>query len=355
MKRKPNTYHQVAIDTRPQELKDRDFLHEELALGAAKIEYTTRAKARKEMLKYYAENQKSTSSCAAHSGALCLGIIESIRSGSYKRLSPSFIYRNRINYPEEGMIVANVGKIGKDMGTCLMSTLPTPSTETDINKIILTEAQKSEALQFRAGNYFSIYSKSIDEYARIANNLELPIALFVWGSVKEWSMEIPEVLDVKLTLDTAPVRHLVTILPNTAHIYRGKKYFIVQDSSPFGKKTHRYITEDWLLKRVVMGLYWLQLPPVAPLDNSKKFKEFHTDLVVGSIGPEVTRVQEFLKSQGYFPDMNCTEYFGGITYDAVCKFQEANRNFILAFFNMDKPNGKWLSRTQEAANRIINS
>ena len=61
--------HQVLIDNRPQKEKEKDYLHEELALGGSLVEYLTRKEADKSKKKYPIANQLQTSSCAAHSGA----------------------------------------------------------------------------------------------------------------------------------------------------------------------------------------------------------------------------------------------------------------------------------------------
>lgn len=345
-------HHQVLLDNRPVAEKEKDYLHEELALSALPIEYTTRAKAKKEIGKYFAENQFGTSSCAAHAGALCLGILEVREGKTYKRLSPAFIYRKRKNYPSEGMYVEDNGEICRKFGSCPYELCPTPKTEKDINATFITGVMEDYAKPFRGGNYFAL-GTNIDDYANVANNLELPIKLFVWGSVAEWSMETPAVLDPKLTLEKAPVRHLVTILPNTAHIYKKKKYVIIQDSSHFGKKTHRYVSEDWFKARVVIGQYHLTLPN--PEKETTPFKYVFTkDLKVGDTGMEVNAMQEFLKSQGFFPNMPTTQFFGGISRKAVEDFQMAHANKILAFFGLTKPTGYWGQKTREVANKIIN-
>ena len=91
-------HHQVLIDDRPVKEKEKDFLHEELALGNSLVEYLTRKQADKSKKKYPVANQFSTSSCAAHSGALSLGIQEVYEDRPFKVLSPMFIYRKRKNW-----------------------------------------------------------------------------------------------------------------------------------------------------------------------------------------------------------------------------------------------------------------
>lgn len=344
-------HHQVLIDDRPIKEKEKDYLHEELALSSIPVEYLTRVKAKKQIGKYFAENQGNVGSCCGHGTALAGGILKVREGKPYQRLSPAFIYRQRKNYPNEGMYVVDAGDILKKNGSCLETYCPTPHNTVDMDNLFLTGEMYDKAKPFRAGSYFALGNK-IDDYANIANNLELPIILFVWGSVKEWSMETPEILDENLTLENAPIRHLVTILPNTAHIYKKKKYVIIQDSAHFGKKTHRYVSEDWFNKRVVMGQYWLTLDNAEP--TPPPLYDFKVNLKVGDTGEEVRRMQEFLKSQGFFPDMPCTGYYGGISRKAVEDFQIKYSNKILAFFGLTKPTGYWGEKTREMANNIIN-
>lgn len=344
-------HNQVLIDDRKPKEKEKDFSHKELAFSQVPPDYTTKAKAKKQIGKYFAENQKQTGSCVAHAAALCAGILEEIEGKKYERFSPAFIYRQRKNYASEGMYVVDSGNILREHGCPFRDYCFTPTTEEEINNIFLTGEMYDKAKPYRAGAYITIYSKNIDDYIQVANNIGLPISLNVWGSVAEWSKEVPEVLDYKLSIDKAGVQHEVVILPNTGYIEKGKKYVIVQDSAWFGGKTHRHLSEDWFQNRVVMGLYWLTLPN--PLDQPYAFKhKFTLNLKVGDSGKEVRMLQDFLKSRGYFPSIETTGYFGGITRKAVEDFQEAYRNKILAFFGLNKPTGYWGEKSREVANQL---
>ena len=173
--------HQVLIDNRPQKEKEKDYLHEELALGGSLVEYLTRKEADKSKKKYPIANQLQTSSCAAHSGALSLGIHETYEDRPFKVLSPMFIYRKRINYPSEGMYVHDVGDICRKFGACPYELLPTPRTEAEANSVFITGKMEDEAKPYRSGEYFSLTKPIMDEYVRICNNLELPIRTIVTG------------------------------------------------------------------------------------------------------------------------------------------------------------------------------
>jgi len=324
--------HQVLIDNRPLEAKQKDFDSREIVASSTGVKYLTKAKAVKTIGLYPERDQKSESSCAANAGAECLGHHEVVEGREFKRLSSSFLYRLRSNFDKEGMYVYNLGALGSEVGTCLDSTLPIQGTEALVNKVVITEAMKKEAKQFRGGAHFGITTLNIDDYVAVCNGLGLPATLFVWGSSEEWSKEIPEVLDENLTLEKAYVRHLVTILPNSGYIYKKKKYFIIKDSAHFGGKVYRHISEDWVKRRVVMGLYWLTLPNPSVDQTSPKisFKySFTRNLTVGDTGVDVVNLQDALRELGYFTYPESTGYFGGYTRSAVKALQNAFKEEIL--------------------------
>jgi hypothetical protein len=338
------------IDNRSDKLKAKDFDHREIASSPI-VEYTTRAKALKIAKTYELEDQFGTLSCAAHSGARCLAIHEVIEGRKYQRLSPAFIYRQRVNYGSEGMFVYDLGDIAKEKGACLFNTLPTPKTEALINGLKIDADMKKEALPFRGGNYIAVNDKSIESYANISNNLKLPCTLFVWGSVAEWSKETPEVLDEKLTLEKAYVRHLVTILPNTAHTYKKKKYLIIIDSSTFGGRHLRYISEDFIKRRTVMGQYWLNL--ITEKDVDLPVYTFDKDLKYGDENNDVFALQTVLQSLAYFPvNIKPTGFFGGITLKAVKDFQKKYEFDILISIGLKEPTGFVGKKTREKLNSL---
>lgn len=338
------------IDTRPREEKDKDYDHRELAFSAIPADYTTRAKATKIAKQYLLENQGATSSCAAHAGARCLAILAC--KLQYQRLSPAFIYRQRFNLPDLGMYVYDLGNIGRKFGACPYDMLPTPKTEKEINAVVITDEMRKAAEAFRGSDSITINTKNIEDYANVANNLELPVTVFVWGSVKEWSKEVPEVLEQTLTLENAAIRHLVAIVPKTAHVYKKKKYVTILDSSPFGKIYIRHVSEDYFTKRTVCGLYWLKKPEVQKGKLPKY--TFTKDLWVGCIGEDVRMLQEALRSLGFFTYPESTGYFGGITRKAVEDFQSAYANKILKAVGLSKPTGYFGASTRKQLNAILN-
>jgi len=67
-----------------------------------------------------------------------------------------------------------------------------------------------------------------------------------------------------------------------------------------------------------------------PVQNTPSPSSYTRDLTIGSIGPDVMRLQQFLNNQGYFiaatgagSPGNETTYFGPATQSALMKFQKA--------------------------------
>jgi hypothetical protein len=335
-------------DNRNKKQKSKDFLHEELDFGTSP-EWLTRSKALKSTTKYEKFDQKRTSSCVANSGALALGIDNEFEGNGFAKLSPAFMYRLRVNYPDEGMYAYDIGNIGKNFGSCLFETLPTPSTEKAINNIKITDNQKEEAKTYKAKNYVFMNKPTIDQLKNIANTGE-SILVSIFAKTNEWSQEYPEIKYPDLEREDATIKHVITVLPNSAYEYRGKKYVIVQDSAWFGGKNIRHLSEEFVEKRLRYGLYYKNLPNPTP-SKEKKINftyRFNRNLKVGMRGADVVKLQEALRDLGFFNYPVATGYFGGITRKAVIDFQEYYANDVLKYFGLSKGTGYvgWTTRAK---------
>ena len=332
-------------DNRSEKKKERDFLHEELNFGSG-AEWLSRTEAKKSEDLYYKENQKSTSSCAGHTGTLMLAVNNYLETANEeRRLSRAFFYRKRVNYPNEGMYGYDVGNIGVKFGTCRDELLPTPATERAINAVKITKKMEEDAKVFRALKYIFLNKPTIFQLKNIANSNKA-IGISIFATTKEWSKEFPEMEDVNLERKNANIHHLVTVLPNSGYEYRGKKYVIIQDSAWFGGLNIRHISEDWVNSRVRYGLYFIDLPnPTPSKEKSISFRyNFYRHLKVGDRGADVVKLQEALKELGFFTYKDCTGYFGGISMKAVIDFQEYYANEVLKFFGLVKGTG-YVGRT----------
>jgi hypothetical protein len=314
----PTRFTGVIDDTRSPQEKEKDYLHEEIA-SATVPEYRTKAEILPITEKYYKENQVATSMCVPHGTTLALGIFLEQLRGEYIRLSKTFVYRFRVNFPQEGMIGGNAGDILIDRGSCLFDTAPTPQTEREANAIVITQNMIEEAKLNKGPKYVSIkYPNDIDTLASLATK-GIAVPIFIYATIREWAREFPNLSD-NPSLDTAPVRHCVCVLPNSGFIENGVKYVAVQDSSKFGGLTIRYLSEEFIQKRVYFGMYFVNLV-IAPAGRKPKYL-FTKPLAVGSRGMEVTMLQKCLQYEGLFPSKEpASGYFGGITRNAVNAFQ----------------------------------
>lgn len=81
---------------------------------------------------------------------------------------------------------------------------------------------------------------------------------------------------------------------------------------------------------------------------------FVKHLRFGVFDPEVKKVQQFLKDQGFFPkDQETTNYFGPITLSAVKKFQAKFSKEILQPWGITQPTGYWFITTKKQANKLV--
>jgi len=142
----------VVEDFRNEDLKKKDWFHEEIALGA---QYSTYATKEDVKFKYPFENQRTTSSCVAHATALCMGIDNELEGNGFIRLSPYYIYRQRMNYPSEGMILADSGEIAKDYGSCPVEYIREPDSESQANAL---ESGSTTATTWCIGGVDGVFS-----------------------------------------------------------------------------------------------------------------------------------------------------------------------------------------------------
>jgi len=330
------------IDNR---VEKKDFSHLEIGRSSVPT-YLTKAKAEKVIKQYEARNQKTTSSCGAHAAELAHSI------DTEEKHEPAFIYRQRANYPAEGMWHYDIGDILVKKGANLNKNIE--KTEAIYNAYNPTQEDISEALKYHQEAYIVLENDkfTIDDIAYIVNDLQRPLILFVFWNGKEWNTDFP-VANGDLDNFFAQYRHYVTVLPNSAYTYKKQKFVIIQDSSHFGKKHIRHLSEDWITKRTYTGLYFTELiKEKRPLKHTEPFTK---DLKFGDTDPEVKRLQDVLKKLGFFPtNIESTGYYGGITRQAVKDFQKANEKSILWVIGLKKPTGYFGLSTRKVLNELIN-
>jgi len=325
----------VLPDIRIKEEKNKDYLTEEILVMVTPLNWIPWEswKAKLENIKMLFEikvnNQNNVGSCAAQALSLLLSILNWIEDKIFIILSSKPVYGRRKNKPSPGMYMDDVGNIGITYATVPEVLYPSPN-DTEENMSNLDDyisAFESMAKVLRAKNYFWLYqTKDIDSFAQILS-LGKPIVLTVVFGDGEFDKMVPEVKSV-------PVKygHAITILPNAYFTYQGKKAVLIQNSwGDFRYYGGRQIlTEDWFIKnRVICGMWFEDLNNLAVFnsDIAKPKYHFANDLYVGMQNSEVAMLQRCLgyekDDDGYiFPlYQSPTGYFGGITRNAVKRFQ----------------------------------
>jgi hypothetical protein len=160
-----------------------------------------------------------------------------------------------------------------------------------------------------------------------------------------YNLEVEE--DNSYVVEGVTVHNCVTIVDYT--LINGVKYLVIQDSwgKGRGKNGLRFISEEWLSRMTACWYYELMMFNEIEPDTNQKFEK---DLEFGMRDPDVTRLQDFLKAQGYFPiNTESTGYYGSITVKAVRDFQLAKE---IISSPEDGGAGRCGPKTREVINKI---
>lgn len=332
----------VLPDTRTPEQKEFDIKHDEIFGASVPTYHSGYAAAAQYVGTFPLDNQYETSSCVAHGKVLVMSIfnyLNGIYVGDFIQLASMFIYRNRVNYPEPGMIPASANTQTEQQGAPIYADVPTPQTEDEANALPVPDAATTKAAkQFAAGKWVTLIDPSdIDTIAFVANSLTLPLNILIYATVAEWSQAHVDIITQGLQQDdpTAIVRHCVTVLPNSAYAdAAGKKWVVIQDSAGFGSIYFRSVADTFIKARVYECDYMIAMGSDPIISRPKH--TFNTDLTIGSTGADVTALQECLQYLGYMPNVingqpfTPTSYYGGMTKSAVLQLQNEYAADILA-------------------------
>ncbi len=91
---------------------------------------------------------------------------------------------------------------------------------------------------------------------------------------------------------------------------------------------------------------------INPQNNNPACPIFTQNFHIGQSGPEVKRIQLFLKGQGLFAHSSITEYYGPVTESAVKAFQVKYKTRILTPGGYSNPTGNWYAMTRFVANEL---
>jgi len=319
-------------DTRIAEEKAKDYLTKELFMAQPLVweDFETwKAKPENQRMLNDIEvnNQNQSNSCAAQSSSLALAINNYIETGKFRKFSAKPIYARRRNNPDFGMYLDDVGNICISYATLYEMLYPSQNIEGQMNALdnytsdfeAIGKVLKSKAYIWVQGG--------IDNYASILATGK-PIIMTVIFGEHEWGNEInPQIIDA-----TTKYGHSICGLPNAYFTYQGKKAILIQDSwGNIGWNGRRIITEEWFTQnRILFGIWFEDLNNLSVFNPQQPTIHYQwtRDLYVGCIGEDVRQLQLALATiqdeNGYlFPlaTQNATNYFGGITRNAVKRFQ----------------------------------
>lgn len=264
-------------------------------------------------------NQYYTSSCTVHGIFNQLtyeGIIDEVKYNP----APLPTYRKRYNYSAEGSDGFDIYRKIK-AGLQDYPLTPQGATETYANNLPYTEGVTGKIKDFEY--YWHSHNNQLT-HETIINHVaqNKAVAIYIYATVAEWSKEYVEVIDTKLTLDNAPVRHCVCLIPSGDFTENGKEWLAVHDSAGFGGRFLRYISADFLVNRTyrfACSVYEKTeigdvLPPTLPVPPLVPVKYGDTNL-------NVLKLQQFLAKNGKLDPRHCTSYYGSITSKAVLWWQ----------------------------------
>lgn len=260
-------------------------------------------------------NQDSSDSCVAQTVAKLLGVENYLEEKKFIKFSARDIYSQ--GYLSNGGMYYRKGmKIGYKVGATLEQLMLSDNkNEGEMRKADdRTFSLTSIADMFKGGSYIAI-SLKIDDIANIISQGKA-VAIGVRFDSGDFRHALIK------TKYGGEYGHAITGVDFT--LYKGKKAIIFDNSwgKDWGKKGQGILTED-NFDGVVSAWYYEDLSNKTEDGKTKKPNyEFTKKLVIGDREDAVAKLQEALKYEGCFPiDIPCTGYFGGITREAVKKFQ----------------------------------
>lgn len=289
----------IVTDPRSATARQKDFQHEELMSGGPIVNWIEKTKYKT----YSLREQNGSSSCVGQAHAKSLEIL----TGNVISAHPT--YRQRSNFPEQGMWMQDAFDILKHKGTCFESIDPSQNqSEDEMNRpVIVTTPIKIKA-------YIFLRRDDIDQIADALEQGRAPVMTLKFGD-SEW-VDVPKVNPkaVKMT------GHEIAITDYT--LWRGQKCLVIDDSwgkaTSIGNGGQRLITEEYLKARATAVGY-----PILDIENpiEKPTYTFIYPLSYGMTNDAVIHLQKILYYEGFFPTKSFTGYYGPITANGVLKWQ----------------------------------
>lgn len=313
----------AAIDTRLDSEKIKDFELAEVVSAPAAVVW--REKEEKDWRTFPEQNQKGSGSCVAQTVKKLAGIQLFLKEGKYVDFSATSIYQERSNKPDGGMIGVESFEIWRKTGISLEALVPSQKMDdAQMDALKIENYEKEIGKIFRINNHVGLPVGDIETVASTIQQTKKGVMVWFFFTNAEWSPLVPVIIDPALTIAKG-LRHSVTAVDYL--LYKGKKALLIEDSSHFGGRTRRVVTEDFFKKRNWFARYGTSFQfESGDAWPTKPKHTFLNDLYFSEVvvhDAEVTALQDCLKYEGLFPaDRDSTGYYGAITASAVLAFQK---------------------------------
>jgi hypothetical protein len=317
-------------DTRNNAQKSKDWKHSEVVASTSLVVW--KEKSFNDLAKFPERFQDSSSSCMAQSGVKNLGIANYSLTNFFPILSALPIYRNRSNFPSEGMTLPDLFSLLVRGLSCFEDDKKSQNlTEAQMNVAVsFSNKELVDAMKYKADGYFYLEEPyNIEDFATIISSGR-SIELMVFFEDDEYWKPRPEILREVTLYGSKTRRH--GIVASEFLLIDGKKYLFCEDSAGnwtgINGKGFRYISEEFLLKRCFGAGYLIKKAYTVP---SKPKYHFTKMLTYGMKNDkDVAALQSILQYEGFMPtkldgeDFVPTGNFLGMTAQALIKWQIAH-------------------------------
>lgn len=324
------------FDIRPETERVKDYSFLEIVSSPNPVQWVE--KNEDEIRTFPIQNQSSSFSCVAQALRKVLRVYYWLKYGRDVDFSATHIYQRRYNKGTGGMSGPDALSI-LEKGVTLNVFVPSDNmTEDEMNNYPIEDIHTEVGELFKTGKAIYLTGKSIDDIASVIQTTQKAVLLFFFFTSKEWSKEVPLILDDQLQSSNA-LRHGVAAVDFT--LVDGEKALVIEDSAHFGGKSRRFITEQFFDKRCFFAAYPMNFKFLEEEQDDLGQKPYYTFTKTLEFIPlnekgeisnpikhaeqakDVVWLQDILKFDGVFPkNITSSGYYGAITSDAVYSFQK---------------------------------
>lgn len=256
------------------------------------------------------KNQGMGNSCMANAYAKTRGVLSELRDGKYIDFSAADEYQRRANSPDPGMYLYDLFDIG-GKGLTLEALVPSEQlSDAQIDSIVVEPHERAVGDVFATDDTpIYIPNGDFDACASVIQTTGKAIVSMFYFTAREWSRQVPEVMDSIAVRDAKALRHGIALVD--AFSYKGVQYIRAEDSAHFGGFADRLITREMFEARNFGNGY----------DMGFKFDEGAGKRPKWN--GTIVSLQECLRWLGLFPtNVSYVEHIGPVTTAAVKAYQE---------------------------------